>query len=145
MLAGPSDGGKVVGGGGGGGGAMQWSTGSDQIHRDALHVGVGPDVDVRLPSDMRLRFIIDTLAVYVLKDGCELEQIVMEVEQKSPEYAFLFDLKSPEHCYYRWVEGGGVRGSRRALSMLSCLISRVQSTATIGGWRVEGLGGAEEP
>ena len=28
-------------------------------------------------------------------------QAIMELEQKSPEYAFLFDLKSPEHTYYR--------------------------------------------
>ena len=30
-------------------------------------------------------------------------QLVMEEEQKNPDYAFLFDLKSPGHVYYRWV------------------------------------------
>jgi hypothetical protein len=49
------------------------------------------------------RFIIDTLAVYVLRDGCDLEQLVMAREQRNPEYAFLFDLACAEHAYYRWV------------------------------------------
>jgi U2-associated protein SR140 len=26
----------------------------------------------------------------------------MERELKNPEFAFLFDLRSPEHVYYRW-------------------------------------------
>ena len=30
----------------------------------------------------------------------------MEVEQKSPEYAFLYDLQSTEHTYYRCGGGG---------------------------------------
>jgi hypothetical protein len=28
-------------------------------------------------------------------------QLVMEEMQNNPEYAFLFDLKSPGHIYYR--------------------------------------------
>ena len=42
------------------------------------------------------------MALYVLQDGCPFEQAVMLKEQANPEFAFLFDLKSPEHVYYRW-------------------------------------------
>lgn len=42
------------------------------------------------------------MALYVLQDGCPFEQAVMLKEQANPEFAFLFDLKSPEHIYYRW-------------------------------------------
>lgn len=49
-----------------------------------------------------MRYIIDTMALYVLQDGCPFEQAVMLKEQSNPEFAFLFDLKSPEHVYYRW-------------------------------------------
>eukprot|EP00198_Chlamydomonas_reinhardtii_P008180 XP_001697517.1 predicted protein [Chlamydomonas reinhardtii] len=38
----------------------------------------------------------------VHRDGCALEQAVMEAEQKNFDFAFLFDLKSSEHLYYRW-------------------------------------------
>ena len=34
----------------------------------------------------------------------------MEVEQKSPEYAFLYDLQSPEHTYYRCGAEGSIGG-----------------------------------
>ncbi|EFJ48766.1 hypothetical protein VOLCADRAFT_104604 [Volvox carteri f. nagariensis] len=67
-----------------------------------LHRGTGSDIEIKVPEDARLRFIIDTLALYVLQDGCALEQAVMEAEQKNFDFAFLFDLKSSEHMYYRW-------------------------------------------
>lgn len=38
-------------------------------------VGVGPDIDVSIPGDARQRFIIDALACYVMRDGCEFEQV----------------------------------------------------------------------
>jgi len=37
--------------------------------------GVGSDVEVVAPQDARVRFIIDTMALYVLRDGCEFEQV----------------------------------------------------------------------
>lgn len=51
---------------------------------------------------MRLRFLIDTMATYVVKDGCAFEQVVMEEQQASPDYTFLFELESALHTYYRW-------------------------------------------
>ncbi len=39
----------------------------------------------------------------------------MEEEQGSPDYAFLFDLTSKEHIYYRWGSGG-------MLSPAGCLV-----------------------
>lgn len=44
-------------------------------------VAVGRDVRVSIPSDARLRFIIDTMAVYVLRDGCAFEQLMMTEQQ----------------------------------------------------------------
>ncbi|DBA82509.1 TPA: hypothetical protein ACH3X2_000737 [Trebouxia sp. C0005] len=61
-----------------------------------------PDIEVGFPSDERIRYIIDTMAVYVMQDGCPFEQAVMLKEQNNPEFRFLFDLKTPEHVYYRW-------------------------------------------
>lgn len=62
----------------------------------------GPDIEVQFPSDERIRYIIDTMAVYVMQDGCAFEQAVMLKEQNNPEFRFLFDLTIPEHFYYRW-------------------------------------------
>eukprot|EP00878_Enallax_costatus_P008741 GHUV01009136.1.p1 GENE.GHUV01009136.1~~GHUV01009136.1.p1 ORF type:complete len:411 (+),score=80.68 GHUV01009136.1:1630-2862(+) len=64
--------------------------------------GVGTNVEVRLPDDPKTRFIIDSMALYVLKDGCEFEQLMMMEHQGQPEFSFLFELDSPEHIYYRW-------------------------------------------
>ena len=61
-----------------------------------------PDIEVSFPSDERIRYIIDTMALYVMQDGCPFEQAVMLKEQTNPEFRFLFDLKTPEHVYYRW-------------------------------------------
>ena len=64
--------------------------------------GVGPDVDVQIPADARQRFVIDAVAFYVMRDGCEFEQVIMARERANPEFGFLFDLLCPEHAYYRW-------------------------------------------
>jgi hypothetical protein len=57
---------------------------------------------VKIPDDLKQRFLIDSMALYVLKDGCEFEQLMMMEQQGRPEFSFLFDLDSPEHIYYRW-------------------------------------------
>jgi U2-associated protein SR140 len=68
-------------------------------------------VQVKLP-DAKQRFIIDSMALYVLKDGCEFEQMIMMEQQGRPEFDFMFDLDSDEHAYYRWrlysLAGGSV-------------------------------------
>ena len=64
--------------------------------------GRGPDVEVSLPEDSRQRFVIDAVAAYVMRDGCEFEQVIMEREASNPDFAFLFDVHCPEHAYYRW-------------------------------------------
>lgn len=43
--------------------------------RKAEVVGVGPDIDVQIPEDPRQRFVIDAMAFYVMRDGCEFEQV----------------------------------------------------------------------
>lgn len=40
-----------------------------------VHAGCGPDLRIMEPADERQRYIIDMLASYVLKDGCDLEQV----------------------------------------------------------------------
>lgn len=40
-------------------------------------------------------------------------QVLMAAEAKNPEYAFLFDLQSKEHTYYRW-RLHSLAGARRA-------------------------------
>jgi U2-associated protein SR140 len=55
-----------------------------------------------VPKEERIRFIIDTLARFILEDGTNLEQLILENEHRNPEYAFLRDVDSPEHMYYRW-------------------------------------------
>jgi hypothetical protein len=36
---------------------------------------VGPDIEVPIIEDLKQRFIIDSLAVYVQRDGCAFEQV----------------------------------------------------------------------
>lgn len=62
----------------------------------------GPDIVVETPKDARMRFIVDSMASYVIADGCAFEQAVMTAQAANPEFAFLFDLRCPEHAYYRW-------------------------------------------
>lgn len=62
-------------GGGGTGDSLPWSTGTERSRE--WHRGVGSDIEVRIPADLRLRYVIDTLAVYVAKDGCEFEQVCL--------------------------------------------------------------------
>ena len=61
----------------------------------------GPDINVEIPKDLRVRFLIDSLASYVVSDGCRFEMAAMSAQGANPEFAFLFDLRSSEHAYYR--------------------------------------------
>ncbi|KAH7416576.1 hypothetical protein KP509_14G097400 [Ceratopteris richardii] len=61
-----------------------------------------PDIHVVPPDDDHLRHIIDTLALYVLDDGCAFEQAIMERGRNHPLFKFLFDLGSKDHTYYVW-------------------------------------------
>jgi len=54
------------------------------------------------PEDEHRRHVIDTLALYVLDDGCAFEQAIMERGRGNPLFSFLFDLGSPDHTYYIW-------------------------------------------
>jgi U2-associated protein SR140 len=64
--------------------------------------GVGLDKVILVPKEERIRFIIDTLARFVMEDGTDLEQLILEAEHHNPEFEFLRDVDSPEHMYYRW-------------------------------------------
>ena len=65
-------------------------------------VRAGPDVIVEPPRDGRARFLIDAMAAYVDADGPAFEAAVMAAEASNPEFGFLFDLRAPDHAYYRW-------------------------------------------
>lgn len=67
----------------------------------AVLKGVGPDVVVTPPDTARRRYIIDTTAVYVARDGSEFEDAVRERASNNPEFAFL-NCDGPEHVYYTW-------------------------------------------
>jgi U2-associated protein SR140 len=64
--------------------------------------GIGPDITVLVPSEERVRFVIDTLARFIIEDGTDLEQLILEAESRNPEFDFLRNVDSPEHMYYRW-------------------------------------------
>lgn len=64
--------------------------------------GLGPDIIVKPPNSGRSRFLIDAMAVYVVRDGLAFEEAIMEREKDNKEFRFLFDHDSPEHIYYRW-------------------------------------------
>ena len=57
---------------------------------------------VEPPRDGRACFLIDALAAYVDADGAAFEAAVMAAEAGNPEFGFLFDLRAPEHAFYRW-------------------------------------------
>ncbi|XP_031491636.1 protein RRC1-like isoform X1 [Nymphaea colorata] len=61
-----------------------------------------PDIMVCPPEDDHLRNVIDSMAMYVLDDGCAFEQAVMERGRGNPIFNFLFELGSKEHTYYVW-------------------------------------------
>ena len=61
----------------------------------------GPDIAIEFPKDARVRFIVDSLASYVVSDGCRFEMAAMSAQGSNPEFSFLFDLRSPAHAYYR--------------------------------------------
>ncbi|KAK9065665.1 hypothetical protein SSX86_015066 [Deinandra increscens subsp. villosa] len=61
-----------------------------------------PDITVVLLDDVRLRKVIDTMALYVLDGGCAFEQAIMERVRGNPLFSFLFELGSKEHTYYVW-------------------------------------------
>lgn len=51
--------------------------------------GVGPDIDVQIPTDPRQRFVIDAMAFYVMRDGCEFEQVGRRGGRLCELYAFM--------------------------------------------------------
>jgi U2-associated protein SR140 len=77
-----------------------------------------------VPADGRARYVIDALASYVVADGCAFEQAVMSANSGNPEFGFLFDLRSPEHAYYRWgTHFQSVDLSREQHASPACLVA----------------------
>lgn len=55
-----------------------------------------------IPEDNHLRFVIDTMAAFVLRDGAKFEQLIKRKEATNPAFSFLYKDGSPENIYYRW-------------------------------------------
>ena len=64
--------------------------------------GKGTDIEISVPLDDRIRYIIDAMAINVSQDGSEFESLIMSRENNNKDFQFLFDKKSSEHLYYRW-------------------------------------------
>eukprot|EP00889_Picochlorum_renovo_P007014 jgi/Picre1/34044/NNA_001521.t1 len=64
--------------------------------------GKGPEVIIEVPKDERTRFIIDALALYVVKDGFDFEQAILQNEKDNELFNFVWDKKCSDHLYYRW-------------------------------------------
>ena len=54
------------------------------------------------PEDGHLRYVIDTMTLSVLDEGCAFEQAIIERGHGNPLFSFLFELGSKEHTYYVW-------------------------------------------
>lgn len=89
---------------------LQWVSGGRSARsslrrgHNAFHAvqGCGPDIHVNFPKEERIRFVIDTLARFIIEDGTDMEQLMLEAEADNPEFEFLRDVHCPEHMYYRW-------------------------------------------
>ena len=55
-----------------------------------------------IPSDFKLKELIDKTAVYVSRFGSSFEGFVSAKEKTNSSFSFLFDSSSPLHFYYRW-------------------------------------------
>jgi U2-associated protein SR140 len=64
--------------------------------------GKGTDIEISVPLDDRIRYIIDAMAINVSQDGSEFERLIMARENNNKDFQFLFDKKSSDHLYYRW-------------------------------------------
>ncbi|KAF9152936.1 U2 snRNP-associated SURP domain-containing protein [Linnemannia schmuckeri] len=60
------------------------------------------DIIVTKPTDPKTLVIIHRVVEKVLINGADFEDILIEKEFRNPTFAFLINLKSPEHIYYRW-------------------------------------------
>ncbi|KAG0314102.1 U2 snRNP-associated SURP domain-containing protein [Linnemannia gamsii] len=60
------------------------------------------DIIVTKPTDPKTLVIIHRVVEKVLINGADFEEVLIEKEFRNPSFAFLINLKSPEHIYYRW-------------------------------------------
>ena len=60
------------------------------------------EIEVSIPEDLHMRYVIDTLATFVLKDGAKFEQLIRQREAQNPAFAFLFEDGTAANVYYRW-------------------------------------------
>jgi len=59
-------------------------------------------LQVAIPADARARGTIDRVAKMVAANGFDFEALLMEKEHSNPRFAFLFEVSSPEHLFFKW-------------------------------------------
>lgn len=59
-------------------------------------------VKVVIPTDRTVLCLINRMVEFVIREGPMFEAMIMNRELSNPNFAFLFENKSPEHVYYRW-------------------------------------------
>eukprot|EP01038_Epipyxis_sp_PR26KG_P014491 gene14491-19453_t len=59
-------------------------------------------VTIMIPSDPKIRSLIDLTASYVAADGDAFEKVLKSKEEENIDYLFLFQPESMEGYYYRW-------------------------------------------
>eukprot|EP01068_Selenidium_serpulae_P017377 Selendium_serpulae@DN6375_c0_g1_i17.p1 len=58
---------------------------------------------VTVPTNRRIKAVIDVMAKFVSEEGHLFEEQIKEKEANNETYAFLRDIGSPENNYYRWL------------------------------------------
>jgi Surp module/CID domain len=59
-------------------------------------------LQVELPTDTRLRTLIDAVANAIAQHGQIFEEAVMDEYGRNEHFSFLFDTDTAEHRFYRW-------------------------------------------
>mmetsp|Transcript_45673 Transcript_45673/g.114940 ORF Transcript_45673/g.114940 Transcript_45673/m.114940 type:complete len:661 (-) Transcript_45673:198-2180(-) len=62
----------------------------------------GPQVLVSIPEDPERARLISKLADYIVREGAQFEQMIMQREKDNPKFSFLFQVGSSENNFYRW-------------------------------------------
>ncbi|KAF9926155.1 U2 snRNP-associated SURP domain-containing protein [Linnemannia zychae] len=60
------------------------------------------DIIVSKPTDLKILVTIHRVIEKVLVNGPEFEDVLIEKQLQNPTFAFLTNIKTPEHIYYRW-------------------------------------------
>ena len=86
----------------------KWSVRAYKYH-------AGPDIKVEFPADSRVRFLIDSLASYVVSDGCSFEMAAMSAQ------GLMLSLPSCLTCVQRSTRTTGDNSTLVTNSIICCI------------------------